>query len=128
MISEVKRKKEYKEMEKFFVGKIFFEMFLNERQVVYFKLVYILYKFGRDIQCVCWLTDNASKKKNFTVLLFYICVCLLLSCIVVSIFGHFSAKTNFTHTIFDLISLYYYYCCPRDVISCLTCSFCKLDL
>lgn len=63
MISEVKRKKEYKEMEKFFVGKIFFEMFLNERQVVYFKLVYILYKFGRDIQCVCWLTDNASKKK-----------------------------------------------------------------
>lgn len=63
MISEVKRKKEYKEMEKFFVGKIFFEMFLNETQVVYFKLVYILYKFGRDIQCVCWLTDNASKKK-----------------------------------------------------------------
>lgn len=63
MISEVKRKKEYKEMEKFFVGKIFFEMFLNERQVVYFKLVYILYKFGRDIQCVCWLTGNASKKK-----------------------------------------------------------------
>jgi len=38
MISEVKRKKEYKEMEKFFVGKIFFEMFLNERQVVYFDI------------------------------------------------------------------------------------------
>lgn len=73
MISEVKRKKEYKEMEKFFVGKIFFEMFLNETQVVYFKLVYILYKFGRDIQCVCWLTDNASKKKFHRTIL-YLCL------------------------------------------------------
>ena len=74
MISEVKRKKEYKEMEKFFVGKIFFEMFLNERQVVYFKLVYILYKFGRDIQCVCWLTDNASKKKFHRTTILYLCL------------------------------------------------------
>ena len=37
MISEVKRKKKYKEMENF-CWKNIFEMFLNETQVVYFDI------------------------------------------------------------------------------------------